>query len=83
MDRKNLDGGAYGGNDADGVDGWGGVEGNGIPLDEGVNGGEREGGYDCGLLQLQNPCARVGVLNRAESGEVMPDPFPDNQKAVH
>lgn len=83
MDRKNLDGGGYGGNDVGGVDGWGGAEGNGIPLDEDVNGGEHEDGDDYVPLRQQSPCVRVEVLSRAESDEVVPDPFPDNQKAVH
>lgn len=78
MGRKTLDGGVYGGND---VGGWGGAEDSGSPLDVDVYGGEHED-VD-GPLQLQNSYVGVGVRSRAESGEVVPDPFPNSLKVVH
>ena len=83
MDRKSLDGGVYGGNDADGVGGWGGAEGSGSPLGVGVYGDEHEDGNEGVPLQQQSPCVKVGVQNRAESGEVVLDPFPNSLKAAH
>lgn len=83
MDRKSLDGDVYDGNDVDGVDDWGGAEGSGSPLGVDVYGDEHEDGNEGVPLQLQSPCVRVGVQNRAESGEVVLDPFPNSLKAVH
>jgi len=49
--RKSLDGGVYGGSDADGVDGWGGVEGSGSPQGEDVYEDECEDGGEGVPLQ--------------------------------
>ena len=82
-DRRSPDGGVHGGNDVGGVGGWGGAEGSGSPLGEDVYGGEHEDA-DGGVPHLQrNPCVRVGVQSRTESGGVVPDPFPDSPKIVH
>lgn len=81
--RRSPGGGVYGGNDVGGVGGWGGAEGSGSPLGEDVYGGEHED-VDVGVpLQQQNPCVRVGVQSRTESGGAVPDPFPDSLKAAH
>lgn len=83
MGRRSPDGGVYGGNDVGGVDGWGGAEGSGSPLGEDVYVGEDED-VDGGVSpQQRNPCVRVGVQRRTESGGVVPAPFQDSLKVVH
>lgn len=83
MGRKSPGGGVYGGNDVGGVDGWGGAADNGILLDEDAYGGVREDGDEGVPLQSQNPCVEGGARSRAESGEVVPDPFLNSLKVVH
>lgn len=73
----------YDGNDVGGVGGWGGAGGSGSPLGEDVYGGEREDADGGVPLQQKNPCVRLGVQNRTESGGVVPDPFPDSPTIVH
>lgn len=83
--RRSLGDGVHGGNDVDGVGGWGGAEGSGSPLGGDVYVHEHEDGDgDGGVpLQQQNPCVTVGVRSRTESGGVEPDLFQDSPKVVH
>lgn len=66
-----------------GVGGWDGAEGSGSPLGEDVYGGEHVDADEGVPPQQQNPCVKVGVRSRTESGGVAPDPFPDSLKVVH
>lgn len=81
--RRSLGGGVCGENDVGGVGGWGGAEDSGSPLGEDVYGREHEDADGGVPLQQQNPCVRVGVRNRIESGGVVPDPSLDSPKVVH